>query len=589
MNETDRQVRDARAAVVIVAIESVLAAPAIDACVVTQTTLGGNVTVLAATSPSPEGFAHIETVDGYRGWIPIRSLSVVADGGRPYAADDATTFVTTSIRAHLYREASFIKGKPIFTVPMGTRLERGAPAAPGEAFVQIILPRNTGIPGDRAYIAATDITTPAAALAPPRGPARWIALGMRLLDIPYTWGGTTPLGFDCSGLVQFLLKNDGIQIKRDAYEQCFQDSRLRPVDPAAIQPGDLLYFGTSVNINHVAMCTDAKAPVQVLEATRHGRPGTRISTLESPHLAGKLQYVRRVTDGAQKRSADAARLGAFKAHLDDLVHDSAGLHPSVYFKDLSTGESLAINESAPVYPASTFKTAVYLELLYRADRQTLSLDTTIPVRNQFKSVKDGSTFSIETDDEQDEAVLPHLGATMTLRDLGRAMMIRSSNLATNLLLEYLGPDAVSRRCAEIGAGETVIRRGIEDAPARESGLDNVTTARSLGRVIEACEHDVPGFEVSTATRNLLIQTLFDQKYHDGIPDGLHPQSGARVAHKSGLTSNTKHDSGFIQLPDGRRYVLVVLTHGFKESPGVDAARTFIHRVSRAALEHMIAP
>lgn len=278
-------------AVVATPVEPLFAAASAETPVVTQASLGEIVHIHETSKTGGEPFDLIETEDHYKGWI--RAGALVATDGEMYAnGAKGTVARVASIRAHVYRDRSFTSAKPIFTVPMGARLQLsdfGDTNSAGStgSFIKLQLPS-----GEYGYISENDIYIINPTEKPaPRGPQAWIALGKRLLEIPYTWGGKTPEGFDCSGLIQFLLKQDGILVKRDARQQCFDEPQLRPVPLDPLQPGDLLFFGTESAIDHVAMWI---GDGELLESTRRGRPGVKITNFsQTPILQQSLREARR--------------------------------------------------------------------------------------------------------------------------------------------------------------------------------------------------------------------------------------------------------------------------------------------------------
>ncbi len=76
----------------------------------------------------------------------------------------------------------------------------------------------------------------------------------RFLGIPYLWGGKTPYGIDCSGLVQTVFKLLGIKLPRDAYQQAefFTNNKITGDN---IEIGDLLFFRENGKVTHVAIST----------------------------------------------------------------------------------------------------------------------------------------------------------------------------------------------------------------------------------------------------------------------------------------------------------------------------------------------
>ncbi|MBR3458556.1 MAG: C40 family peptidase [Selenomonadaceae bacterium] len=80
---------------------------------------------------------------------------------------------------------------------------------------------------------------------------RLIATAMQYLGVPYVYGGSSPSGFDCSGFVQYVYRQCGIDLPRTADIQAEVGI---PVDKSELQPGDLVFFaGDYVNISHVGI------------------------------------------------------------------------------------------------------------------------------------------------------------------------------------------------------------------------------------------------------------------------------------------------------------------------------------------------
>jgi cell wall-associated NlpC family hydrolase len=77
-----------------------------------------------------------------------------------------------------------------------------------------------------------------------------VALGQ--VGTPYLWGGDSPGGFDCSGLVQFAYARAGLALPRTAQQQ--YDATIHLTGATDLQPGDLLFFGTGTSgVDHVGI------------------------------------------------------------------------------------------------------------------------------------------------------------------------------------------------------------------------------------------------------------------------------------------------------------------------------------------------
>ena len=131
------------------------------------------------------------------------------------------------------------------------------------------------------------------------------------------------------------------------------------------------------------------------------------------------------------------------------------------------------------YAASTMKLALVIAAYRRSDAGTLDLGSQVEVHSDFDSVVPGARFEMDRSEDSDEEPWRRMGTPVSLRWLASRAIVRSSNLATNLLLEAVGLDAVADALRVIGAGNSVVARGIEDSPAREAGLQNLVTAEDL--------------------------------------------------------------------------------------------------------------
>ncbi len=562
-----------------------------------QAILGDRVTVLEDAA----GFAKVRTAAGEVAWIPERAIRRAAGADAP--APPARLARVTSNFAHVYASPSFERQKPLLTAPVGVALEvedflegKEGPSAPDAArmpgdvysWVKVRLPD-----ARIGYVAARDVSLFTFKENPrSSSPADWIAFGKRFLGAPYTWGGTTPLGFDCSGLVARIFLEHGVVLKRNSYEQAFQDPQLVPVAFEKLRPGDLLFFGSPDKIDHEAMWIGDGT---VLQATRHDVPGVQITPFDSPFLKPRFRYARRLRKTEEKISSkgeesagarlDASKVAALRVTLEEISRGS-GARFGIYFKDLTTGLSVSRNPALVFHAASTMKTPVLLELLRRVDAGTVRLTDELPVKNAFKSLVDGSPFSIGLEDN-DARVAERLGKTASVEFLAREMIVRSSNLATNLLLTFLGPAQVQAFTDAIGAPTVHVRRCVEDSKAFEKGLNNETDAAGMGAVMEAV---VRTPKLSAAARAKAWEILAGQTFNEEIPAGLHPQSGAVVAHKTGSISSVQHDAGVVRLPDGREYVLVLLANDFgANEEGRERVYAAARKMSRAVWEAMVAP
>ena len=259
-------------AVVLQPVMNMYSRPTVEADVVSQAIYGANVGILE----QKDGWARIRTADDYTGWAPLSALKA----GQPYAAKGRVAEVQ-SLFAHIYREASVTKHAPVITVPFETKLEV-IDGPEDQRWLQIRLPDDR--PG---WVQAGDLTFDPKPLSIPE----MVALSKRFLGLPYTWGGTSSFGYDCSGFAQMLCRRRGVNMPRDAQPQA-DWSGLVPVERKDLQPGDLLYFGSSGRkITHTGIYIGEG---KFINATTHETPMVRVDNLDEPYWTELLVAMRRL-------------------------------------------------------------------------------------------------------------------------------------------------------------------------------------------------------------------------------------------------------------------------------------------------------
>jgi beta-lactamase class A len=247
--------------------------------------------------------------------------------------------------------------------------------------------------------------------------------------------------------------------------------------------------------------------------------------------------------------------------LERRIAETTGAEVGLWFEDLATGETLGINDTVTFHAASTMKVPVMIELFRRADAGTLDLDDRIPLTNRFASIVDGSPYALTATEDSDAALYDRVGAPISYRELNERMIVRSSNLATNVLIERLDPTQVTSNARTLGGAGVLVRRGVEDGLAFRAGLNNVTTAKGLGKLMAALER---GEAASAWATVAMRETLMRQEFNEEIPAGLPP--GTRVAHKTGWITATTHDAAIIYRPGRPPIVLVILTRAIADRP-----------------------
>lgn len=170
-----------------------------------------------------------------------------------------------------------------------------------------------------------------------------------------------------------------------------------------------------------------------------------------------------------------------------------------------------------------------------------------------------------------------MGSKLDIYSLLYRMIIQSSNLATNMIIELVGAENVNQTMRDMDAKDIQVLRGVEDLKAYEKGMNNTTNAYDQMLIYSALATGITEAKSGKA----MIGILLDQKFNDIIPAKLPKE--VKVAHKTGFITGIQHDAGIVYLPDGRKYVLVLLSKDLEdEKAGVEV----MARVSEKVYEKM---
>jgi beta-lactamase class A len=276
---------------------------------------------------------------------------------------------------------------------------------------------------------------------------------------------------------------------------------------------------------------------------------------------------------------NAGRAEALRREIEKIESDSGAKAIAVAVHDTETNFELRYRADRWFHAASTIKIPILLGVFDGIAHGRLLPHSRIHVRNRFHSVVDGIPFRVESDRDANSSVHAAIGKMLRVEELAHHMIATSSNLATNLLLDIVGLEAVQKTLKDLGVDEGIdIKRGVEDELAFDKGIFSSVTADGLLRILLLLTE---GKAFTPALSRKMMDILHGQEFNRGIPARL--PKGTRVAHKTGEISTMAHDAGVVYLPDRKPYVLVILTEWDVDASGRSTA---IAAISHAVYESL---
>src|SRR5687768_1655436 len=178
-------------------------------------------------------------------------------------------------------------------------------------------------------------------------------------------------------------------------------------------------------------------------------------------------------------------IATLKAKVVARVNDLQRATVGVVFAEAGGGAAFSINPDSVFHAASTMKVPVMIEYFRGIDAGHIKRDQDLLLGTTFKSIVDGSPYSLDAGVDSDSSVFGRVGQRVPLRWLIERMIVRSSNLATNTLIEVLDAKKVDATARSLGSTHMKVLRGVEDGKAFQAGLNNQTSPRDLAVLLEA--------------------------------------------------------------------------------------------------------
>lgn len=226
----------------------------------------------------------------------------------------------------------------------------------------------------------------------------------------------------------------------------------------------------------------------------------------------------------------------------------------LYIDDLK-GHVISLNETEQYETASTIKVFILAALFDEIEKGNASLDSMLEYKKEFAIDGSGVLSAMET------------GTRLSVKNLATLMIIVSDNIATNILIDYLGIDTINACIQALGCKDTVLHNPLDFEKYEKLGT---TTPKDYGSLFvrmakgtlisrEASEQMLEICKMQHL--NTMLTKYIPPYYLD--PDNYDEQL-ISIASKSGSMDACRNDGGIFLTPFGD-YVIVILNKDFADA------------------------
>lgn len=302
----------------------------------------------------------------------------------------------------------------------------------------------------------------------------------------------------------------------------------------------------------------SRSPSQQLAMQR----SSDLATL--PQKTEAMSFAQSTTLDGQVKLALRQEISPLQARVTELIQQYNKGSVGVFVLDLDNGDYVNWNGTREFVAASTIKLPLLAFFFQAVDRGQIELDESLVMTPEV-IVGEAGTMQYQLPGTQFSAL-----KTVT------QMITVSDNTATNMVVERLGGlEAVNERFQQWGYDVTQMSQPLPDIAGT-----NRTTPVDLVNVLIDIEQ---GEKLSLRSRDRVLRILGGVVNNKLLASGIGPN--AAIAHKTGTLGKILADAGFVDVPNGKRYLIVVMV----ERPHNDlAARALIQQISREVYQYFTA-
>lgn len=257
-----------------------------------------------------------------------------------------------------------------------------------------------------------------------------------------------------------------------------------------------------------------------------------------------------------------AQMPVLETKLTKLMMQYKTIDPSIFVWDYETGKYVDIKASKPYSAASIIKIPVLINLFKSIEANQLTIYDEMTLTPYYKAEGSG--------DLQHKSI----GSQYTIDELARAMITKSDNSATNMIVSAVGSmEDVNSGIRSWGLKQTRINNWLPDIAGT-----NYTTARDLATMLYNLDN--PGF-LNINSREYIVDYMSHVENNRLIQAGLDPK--ALFVHKTGDIGKMLGDAGIVFAPNGKKYICVILANRPYNSP---LGKDFIQKASNIIYKDM---